>query len=165
MTAANSSNSFTLRDGSPFGPPLIGALLRVPANRVRQHTLARLHEHGFTDLETAHFGVLSYPGPQGLRPSELAARLEISKQALNYLLGQLETRGYVTRTSDPQDMRSKRIALTARGTSAIRVIREAVGEMEASWAQQLGPKRFAQLQNLLLDLNRPTSASGDAAPA
>ncbi len=99
------------------------------------------------------------------RPSELAARLRISKQALNYLLGELERLGYLERRPDSEDLRSKRIALTARGTSAIRVIREAVGEMEASWAQQLGPKRFAQLQNLLLDLNRPTSASGDAAPA
>jgi DNA-binding MarR family transcriptional regulator len=153
MTAPKSSSDFTLRDGSPFGPPLIGALLRVPANRVRQHTLARLHEHGFTDLETAHFGVLSYPGPQGLRPSELAARLEISKQALNYLLGQLETRGYVTRTSDPQDMRSKRIALTDRGLATVPVIRGAVAELEVEWGARLGPERFAQLRALLVDLN------------
>ena len=153
MTAPKSSSDFTLRNGSPFGPPLIGALLRVPANRVRQHTLARLHEHGFTDLETAHFGVLSYPGPQGLRPSELAARLEISKQALNYLLGQLETRGYVTRTSDPQDMRSKRIALTDRGLATVPVIRGAVAELEVEWGARLGPERFAQLRALLVDLN------------
>jgi len=153
MTAPKSSSDFTLRDGSPFGPPLIGALLRVPANRVRQHTLARLHEHGFTDLETAHFGVLSYPGPQGLRPSELAARLEISKQALNYLLGQLETRGYVTRTSDPQDMRSKRIALTDRGLATVPVIRGAVAELEVEWGARLGTERFGQLRALLVDLN------------
>jgi DNA-binding MarR family transcriptional regulator len=153
MTAPRSSSDFTLREGSPFGPPLIGALLRVPANRVRQHTLARLHEHGFTDLEAAHFGVLSYPGPQGLRPSELAARLEISKQALNYLLGQLETRGYVTRTSDPQDMRSKRIALTDRGLATVPVIRGAVAELEVEWGARLGPERFAQLRALLVDLN------------
>jgi hypothetical protein len=36
------------------------------------------------------------------------------------------------------------------------VIREAVSEMEATWAQQLGPRRFTQLRNLLLDLNHPT---------
>ena len=33
------------------------------------------------------------------------------------------------------------------------MIREAVDEMEATWAQQLGPKRFAQLRSLLLELN------------
>ena len=50
--------------------------------------------------------------------------------------------------------RPKRVALTPRGTSAISVIREAVGELETAWAQQLGPKRFAQLRGLLLELNQ-----------
>ena len=49
--------------------------------------LERLHEHGFDDLDPAHLIVLQYPGPQGMRPSDLAVQLRISKQALNYLLG------------------------------------------------------------------------------
>ena len=96
--------------------------------------LERLHEHGFDDLDAAHLNVFQYPGPQGARPSELATRLRMSKQALNYLLGQLERLGYLERRPDPDDLRSKRIALTPRGTSAIDVIREAVGEVEAAWA-------------------------------
>ena len=138
----------------PSGPPLIGALLRVPWEAVQRRMLERMHERGFTDLDAAHLNVFQYPGPQGARPSELAARLGISKQALNYLLGELERLGYLERRPDPDDLRSKRVALTPRGTSAIRVIREAVGEIETTWAQQLGPKRFAQLRNLLLDLNQ-----------
>jgi DNA-binding MarR family transcriptional regulator len=115
--------------------------------------LQRLHEHGFDDLEPAHLNVLQYPGPQGTRPSELAARLQISKQALNYLLGQLERLGYLERHADPHDLRSKRIVLTERGTSAIPVIREAVSEVETAWAQRLGAKRFTQLRSLLVELN------------
>jgi len=84
------------------------------------------------------------------------ARLRMSKQALNSLLGELERLGYLERRPDPDDLRSKRVALTPRGTSAIGVIRDAVGEMETAWAQQLGPERFAQLRNLLLELNEPT---------
>ena len=117
--------------------------------------LERLHERGFDDLDAAHLNVFQYPGPQGARPSELAARLRMSKQALNYLLGQLERLGYLERQPDPDDLRSKRIALTPRGTSAIDVIREAVGEVEAAWAKQLGQKRFAELRGLLLELNQP----------
>jgi DNA-binding MarR family transcriptional regulator len=158
VIADNSSNSFTKapREAEPFGPPLIGALLRMPWEAVQRHMLERLHERGFDDFDAAYLNVFQYPGPQGARPSELAARLRISKQALNYLLGELERLGYLERRPDPEDLRSKRIALTGRGTSAIGVIREAVGEMEATWAQQLGPKRFAQLRNLLLDLHQPT---------
>ena len=158
MTADNSSSTFTKtpRGAEPFGPPLIGALLRMPWEAVQRHMLERLHERGFDDFDVAYLNVFQYPGPQGVRPSDLAARLRISKQALNYLLGELERLGYLQRRQDPEDLRSKRIVLTARGTSAIGVIREAVSEMEAVWARQLGPKRFAQLRNLLLELNQPT---------
>ena len=158
MTANSSSSPFTnaAAAGRPFGPPLVGALLRVPWEAVQRHMLERLHECGFDDLDAAHLNVFQYPGPQGARPSELAARLRISKQALNYLLGELERLDYLERRPDPGDLRSKRVALTRRGTSAVRVIREAVGEVENAWAQQLGPKRFSQLRSLLLELNQPT---------
>jgi DNA-binding MarR family transcriptional regulator len=118
--------------------------------------LERLHERGFVDFDAAYLIVFQYPGPEGARPSDLAVGLRISKQALNHLLGQLEKLGYLERQPDPDDLRSRRIALTARGNSAIRVIREAVAEIEASWAHQLGTKRFAQLRQLLLDVNQLT---------
>jgi DNA-binding MarR family transcriptional regulator len=139
----------------PFGPPMIGALLRVPWEVVQRHMLERLHERGYDDLDAAHLSVFQYPGPQGARPTELAARLRISKQALNYLLGELERLGYLERRPDPDDLRSKRVALTRRGTSVVRVIREAVSEMETAWSEQLGAERFAQLRASLLELNEP----------
>jgi DNA-binding MarR family transcriptional regulator len=77
----------------------------------------------------------------------------MSKQALNYLLGQLERLGYLERHADPDDLRSKRIVLTQRGVSAIPVIREAVAEVETAWAQRLGPERFSQFRSVLLELN------------
>ena len=155
MAAINQSSPFTNSvAGQSFGPPLIGALLRVPWEAVQGHMLERLHERGFDDLDAAHLNVFQYPGPQGARPTELATRLRISKQALNYLLGQLERLGYLERTPDPDDLRSKRVALTERGVSAVTVIREAVAEVESAWAQQLGPTRFSQLRGLLLDLNQ-----------
>jgi len=138
----------------PVGPPLVGALLRMPWEAVQRHMLERLHQHGFADLEAAHLNVFQYPGPQGMRPSELAARVRMSKQALNYLLGQLERLDYLERQPDPGDLRSKQIVLTKRGTTAITVIRQAVAEIETTWAQQLGERRFAQLRSLLLDLNQ-----------
>ena len=78
MAEPVSSSLFT--NESEFGPPLIGALLRVPFEQVRRKMLERLHERGFDDLDAPHLNVLQYPGPQGMRPSELAARLRISKR-------------------------------------------------------------------------------------
>ena len=155
MAKSNKSSDFTTTgsDEKPFGPPLIGALLRMPWERVQQHMLDRLHENGFADFDAAYLTVFQYPGPQGRRPSDLAARLLISKQALNYLLGELERLGYLERRADPDDLRSQRIALTPRGISAVGLIRDAVREIETAWAQQLGAKRFDELRNLLLELN------------
>jgi DNA-binding MarR family transcriptional regulator len=157
MSNPESSSRFTNQAAGdqPFGPPLIGALLRIPWESVQRHMLERLHERGFDDLDAAHLNVFQYPGPQGARPTELAARLRISKQALNYLLRELERLGYLERRPHPDDLRSKRVTLTRRGTAAIHVIREAVAEVETAWVQKLGPERFSELRNLLRDLAEP----------
>jgi DNA-binding MarR family transcriptional regulator len=154
--ARRSSSHFTKSNypQEAFGPPLIGALLRMPWEAVQERMLERLHERGFDDLDAAHLNVFQYPGPQGAKPSELAARLRISKQALNYLLGELERLGYLERRPHPDDLRAKQIALTRRGEAAVTVIRDAVAELETEWAGQLGPKRFDQLRDLLDELNR-----------
>ena len=147
------SSRFTSSDAEPFGAPLIGALLRMPVDTVRAHMLRRLHERGFDDLDAAHLTVLQYPGPQGLRPSELAERLRMSKQAVNYKLGELERLGYLERMPDAEDRRSRRIVLTERGEAIAHTIREAVAEMEEEWSRKLGAKEFAQLRALLVKLN------------
>jgi DNA-binding MarR family transcriptional regulator len=142
---------------------MIGALLRVPLEAVHRRMLERLHAHGFTDFEPSHLIVFQWPGPDDTRPSELAARLQMSKQALNYLLGELERRGYLERRPDPRDRRGKRVAVTERGRAATRVIRDAVHEVETAWTEQLAPERFAQLKALLVDLNHLTTQADDRA--
>jgi DNA-binding MarR family transcriptional regulator len=133
---------------------MIGALLRAPWEAVQSHMLRRLHENGCADFDAAYLPVFGYPGPHGARPSELASRLRMSKQALNYLLGSLERAGYLERQPHPDDSRSRRIVLTRRGLHAVNVIRDAVAEVETSWTQLLGAKRFAQLSTTLEQLGR-----------
>jgi DNA-binding MarR family transcriptional regulator len=137
----------------PLGPPLIGALLRIPADAIRARILIDLHKAGFTDLVPAHLAILRYPGPHNRRPSELAAEARMTKQAMNYLLGQMQELGYLTRDGDPEDQRSKRVHLTARGHAAARAIRESVAEIEADLEHALGPAQFDQLRQLLIQLN------------
>jgi DNA-binding MarR family transcriptional regulator len=147
------SSAFTQSDTEVVPPPpLIGALLRLPLETVRDRMLTGLHERGFSDLVPAHLDVFQYPGPENLRPVQLAAQTRMSKQALNYLLGQLEELGYLTRQPDSTDQRSKRIRLTLRGQAAGKAIREIVKEVEAEWEQQLGVRKFAQLRSLLTEL-------------
>ena len=133
----------------------------MPWETVRQRMLAGLHERGFNDLVEAHLDVFQYPGPDNRSPSDLAKQSHRTKQALSYLLGQLEGLGYLTRRGDEEDQRFKRIHLTGRGQTVVRAIRQIVLEVEAEWEEQLGPEAFAQLRDLLSRL----SASGASADA
>src|SRR6478736_1439008 len=149
MDRRRPSSSFT-DPATPPGPPMIGALMRLPWEAVVHRLLRALHENGFDDIESPQLGVLLWPGPEGMRPSDLAARMRITKQALNYLLGDLERLGYLERRPDPDDRRSRRIALTDRGRALIPVIRGVVAETEREWATALGSDRFARLRELLV---------------
>ena len=125
----------------------------MPLDAIRGRMLAGLHAAGFTDLVPAHFAVMRYPGPENQRPSEVAAEAGMTKQAMNYLLGQLEQLGYLTRSDDPDDQRSKRIHLTDRGHAAAQCIRATVAQIETELEQELGPRQFGQLRQLLTQLN------------
>jgi len=153
MGPTRRSSPFTKIGSGPFGPPLIGALLRFPWETVRRRMLDRLHDSGFGDLDAAHLGVFLFPGPEGAKPSELAARLRASKQSVNHLLGQLERLGYLERRDDANDLRARRIHLTARGRAAGLTMRETVKEVEREWEQRLGAMRMALLRELLRELS------------
>lgn len=140
------------RPDYPLGPPLIGALLRRPWETVRERMLSGLHQAGFSDLVAAHLTVLQYPGPENRRPSDLAAETNMSKQAIDYLLGQMEELGYLAREHDENDQRSRRIRLTERGHAAARTMRDIVREVEREWAKEVGPTRFEQLRELLIEI-------------
>ena len=134
-------------------PPLIGALLRRPIDAVHARILHEAIAAGFTDLVPAHLAVLRYPGPDGRRPSDLAAEAGMSKQAMNYLLGQLEDIGYLVRTDDPDDQRAKRVHLTERGNALRGTIRRTVAKIEQELEAELGSRAYAQLRDLLVRLN------------
>jgi len=146
-----------------IGPPLIGALLRMPIDHIRGTLLQALRDHGHDDISGAHFQVLRWPGPHGQRPVELAAAAGMSKQAMNYLLGQLEQLGYVTRVVDPDDVRSRRVYATDRGRSTVATIRGAVTELEHDWEARLGAQDFKELKRLLIRLNEVIAEDAAAA--
>lgn len=130
----------------------MGALLRIPWQQLRQRQLQGLRERGFDDVHDAYLTVFQWPGPQGLRPTELAARARMSRQAINHLLGQLQAHGYLHRQPLPDAPHAKQIQLTARGQALGQAMRDIVNEVEHEWALQLGEDRFEQLRALLTDL-------------
>jgi DNA-binding MarR family transcriptional regulator len=165
MPGTDSSSPFTdVVAAAAVGPPMIGALMRLPWEAVSRRMLRALQESGYDDIDGPQLAVLLWPGPDGMRPSDLAARMKVTKQALNYLLGDLERLGYLERHPDPDDRRSRRIALTDRGRALVPIIRAAVSSTERDWAAALGPDRFAQLRELLVELNEVAAREASPGP-
>ena len=128
---------------------LIGTLLRVPAQAIQRRLIRDLNAAGFEDLTLPHMAVLQFPGPDGARPTMLAERTSMSKQAMNQLLRSLEGLGYIARSDAPDQGRARIIRFTERGRAAYAKVHDILRDIEREWSAELGPKDFAQLKALL----------------
>lgn len=137
-------------------PPVpIGALFRFGLREIRNRIATGVREAGFEDVRPAHVTLFRWPGPDGRRPGEVAADVQISKQRVNDLLRDLERLGYLSLDRDRDDSRARIIRLTPPGR---RLHQTAVGihaRIEAEWSQAIGPKRYHQLRRALDDLIAP----------
>ena len=144
--------AFSRISGPEGGGILIGALLRVPAHVIHRRIIQELNAAGFDELRLPHIAVLQYPGPDGARPSVLAERAGISKQAMNQLLRSLEDLGYLVRSDSPEEGRSRIVRFTRRGRAAYAKIYDILRDVEREWSAELGAKNFTQLKEQLYRL-------------
>ncbi len=127
-------------------------MLRVTHHWVLEQVYTRVVDAGFEDLGRFHVGMFRYPTADGLRPTELAERMQITKQSVNTLIGDMEARGYLTRVPDPADGRGRIIRLTPKGHQLEKVIYDAATSAESAIAELVGAKRFEQLRQTLQDI-------------
>jgi DNA-binding MarR family transcriptional regulator len=144
-------DSFRTIEGSDPPPPTAGALLRMTYQGIRERQFAAVIGNGFDDLNQPLLNVFLYPPPDRMRPSELAERSNMTKQAMNYLLGQLEARGYLERRTEKGSNR-RLVFLTNRGWQVRDTILSVVTEVEAEWTLVLGQRRFDEFMNTLRQL-------------
>ncbi|MGA2755287.1 MAG: MarR family winged helix-turn-helix transcriptional regulator [Terracidiphilus sp.] len=128
---------------------LIGALLRAPAEAIHRRIIRELNAAGFKGLSLPHMAVFRYPSPDGERPGVLAERANMSKQAMNRLLGSLEDLGYLKRSDAPDEGRARIVHFTKRGHAAYAKAIGVLRDIEREWNAFLGPKDFARLKELL----------------
>ena len=136
------------------GPPFVGALLRLCLEQVQARMREAAREAGFTDLQDSHWALLTYPAPDGVRPSDLARRAHMSRQAANHLIAQMESLGYFERRSIGGASR-RLVFLTPRGRALCETIFASLRGVHATWAAQIGPERFAILLGALRQLALP----------
>jgi DNA-binding MarR family transcriptional regulator len=133
-------------------PLQIGALLRFALHEIRSCIYEGVVSAGFDDVRPSHVTLFRWPGPDGRRPTEVAADAQISKQRVNDLLRDLERLGYLRLEPDPDDSRARVIRLTARGKRLHRVAIDAHAAVEVRWAISLGRRRYRDLYAALKDV-------------
>lgn len=131
---------------------MIGALLRLPAQVIQRRLISELNRAGFEELRMPHMSVLQYPGPDGFRPSELAERAGMSKQAMNSLLQSLERHGYIRRAWGGKSGKTRIISSTERGRAAWDQMVISLYEIEREWRETLGDENFLQLKDSLAEV-------------
>ncbi len=141
-----------MSSGSETEGPHVGALIRVTWQRVWREIFSGVVAAGYDDVNPAHIALFGYPGLDRQRPSELAERLQITRQSVNDLLGHLDHHGYLTREPDPADGRARVVRLTRTGRRLQETIHGQARAAEQRIADALGPSRFAELQRALEDL-------------
>ncbi len=131
------------------GPPFVGALLRLCWQRVRSRMHEAIRAAGFADLQDAHLAVFSYPLPDGVRPSELARRIGMSRQATNHLIGQMEALGYLERRAPGGGGDRRLVHLTERGWRVGEAIFACLRDLQTEWAAEIGRERFGDFVDVL----------------
>lgn len=116
---------------------------------VRAKVTDELRAHGYDDITPAHIYVFQTPGPDGLRPTEVAQRVLMTKQAMNHLLAGLEGRGYLERLPVAGDGRARVLRLTRKGRRLTKLIQETSAAIEHRWESELGPARLAEVRAAL----------------
>lgn len=143
--------------------PPVAALVRRPDADIWHGVMASLRDAGFGDLLPGHLAVFAYPGPDGQQPGVLANRATASKQAMNHLLQQLESSGYLVREPRVGDQRTRMVRLTEQGRRVEAVIQQTLTEVDREWRAALGDEVHARmvrgLQRLheMLDDQLPSS--------
>ncbi len=132
--------------------PLLATLTRRIHLTIRKRIHAEIQAAGFDDLTPAHLYVFQLPGPEGVRPIELASRMNMSKQATNHLLSSLEARGYIKRSPAEGDGRGTVLHMTPRGRDLSLNMEQSSLRLEAEWARQLGGRALERLRQGLVDL-------------
>jgi len=87
-----------------------------------------------------------------LRMSELASRMGVQPRTVTPFVDALETAGFVTRKSDPQDRRATLLDLTDKARSVVEGFHQVVGGINRRIAGSVSGEDLRVLESVLLQI-------------
>lgn len=124
--------------------------------------IVELARRGYDDVRPVHAFAMRAIASGADSASELGRRLSISKQSAAKTIVVLQERGYVTRETDPQDARRKRLQVTALGLDVLRTGEAIFDELRVQWEQQIGASEVATFETHLAALVGALPVRSDA---
>lgn len=104
-------------------------------------------------LRSSQLRLLSLTPVEGLRVTDLAERVGMTKQALGEFANVLEDQGLLESVRDPADKRVRILRPTRRGLRAVAAGESVIEGLEARWRSQLGDEAWRRLRGLLIEVH------------
>ena len=101
----------------------------------------------------------------GLSQQALAARCFTAKSHISGLLGELESRGWISRQPDPADGRVKRLSLTVAGTEIAARTAAIQAEVVALMTEGTAQDELLQVAGAMTEVSRRLEAALQRVPA
>ena len=131
----------------------VAQLLFKCARLLNDRAIARVNEQPQAiPLRASHTNLIPHLDFDGVRITELARRLDITKQAVSQSIAELELMDVVETIPDPSDGRARLARFTEKGRQAIGQGLVVLRGLEMEMERAIGAERFAALHGALLAL-------------
>jgi DNA-binding MarR family transcriptional regulator len=107
---------------------------------------------GERGLRPSHHRVIGHVPPEGITVTDLAERVGMTKQGIGQFVTQLTESGHLVVTRNDDDRRIRVVRRTAKGNAAVRRLSGLLDELEASWANRVGTRRYHEFRAILDEL-------------
>ncbi|MFR9779887.1 MarR family winged helix-turn-helix transcriptional regulator [Micromonospora sp. MS34] len=123
---------------------LLGAALTV-GKRAMEAEVADEPHH----LRGSHLRLLSLTPVEGMRPTDLAGRVGMTKQSLGEFVATMQKTGFLHVDPDPTDRRARIVRPTVKGLRLQARIMEIFAETEDRWRSEIGDRDWATFRRVL----------------
>lgn len=131
-------------------PIHIGVLFSHIKQDFGKRLIDKLKIVGYDKINLPHLSVLAnIIREDGIRLTEIADRLSITKQSVKDIIDCLETNNYLNRIPDPKDLRAKQLIVTEIGKQIYNDGMKASEEITKEYIEILGKDDFIHMENCI----------------
>lgn len=131
------------------GSPPIARLLLNAFNWFDMSLLASMKNQGLVEISHSQSMVMAHLTDSGIRISELAKCLRISRQAAQKRVVELEKLGFVYTDTDPTNLSAKIVTLTPKGRDNIKAALKIFATLEKELSKRIGVDDFECMKKVI----------------